>query len=168
MSYKVLKTPINDDRWSELHGFLLSEYRNFSKVETFDDGRMKTRLDMDDLPHPRLWHTAKDVVDYMKRMILHTVGEHLTPEAESFTCLDSSSEYGTHTDEPHRKIACLWYLNDDYEGGELYFTDTGVCIKPQKNSIIMMESQAPHGVLPVTKGKRYSFGVWFYDNNQML
>jgi predicted 2-oxoglutarate/Fe(II)-dependent dioxygenase YbiX len=48
------------------------------------------------------------------------------------------------------------YLNDDYEGGELYFNDLDIKIKPQAGSIIMYPSSSPysHQSLKVLKGRK--------------
>lgn len=49
------------------------------------------------------------------------------------------------------------YLNDDYEGGELYFPNQDITIKPKAGSLVMFPSQMPyvHEVKPVTNGVRY-------------
>jgi hypothetical protein len=50
------------------------------------------------------------------------------------------------------------YLNDDYEGGELYFVDPeiDVKIKPKKGSIVMFPSTLPyiHQSCEITKGRK--------------
>jgi hypothetical protein len=50
------------------------------------------------------------------------------------------------------------YLNDDYEGGELYFVDPDIDlkIKPKKGSIVMFPSVLPylHQSCEITKGRK--------------
>lgn len=48
------------------------------------------------------------------------------------------------------------YLNDGFEGGELYYKDFDIKITPKKNSIVIHKSTNTHAVLPVKSGKRYS------------
>lgn len=61
--------------------------------------------------------------------------------------------------------AALLYLNDDYEGGELDFSNLGFSIKPPAGSVLTFPSTEKwtHGVLPVTGTKsRYAMPglVW--------
>ena len=56
--------------------------------------------------------------------------------------------------------SCLFFLNDDYEGGEIVIADT--MYKPEKGSAIIFPSNFmfPHYVNKVTKGERYSIITW--------
>lgn len=73
---------------------------------------------------------------------------------------DEGSFMGSHVDfnEDNYYLAytIVVYLNDDYEGGELYFNDLDIKIKPQAGSIIMYPSSAPysHQSLKVLKGRK--------------
>lgn len=68
-----------------------------------------------------------------------------------------------------REYTALLYLNDDFEGGEIVFED-GPCNKFYKKAItikagmLVLSPDGPnfyHEVLPMRKGKRYSFHLWF-------
>jgi hypothetical protein len=69
----------------------------------------------------------------------------------------------------NRDISCIVYLNDDYEGGEIYFKFLDTEIKPKKNSLLMFPCNWEyfHGVHKV-KGDRYSFVVWFTTKPTMF
>jgi hypothetical protein len=73
---------------------------------------------------------------------------------------DEGSFMGSHVDlnEDNYYLAytIVVYLNDDYEGGELYFNDLDIKIKPQAGSIIMYPSSTPysHQSLKVLKGRK--------------
>jgi len=56
----------------------------------------------------------------------------------------------------------LCYLNDDYEGGELFF-ETGESFKMKALSCIIFPSGKPygHGVKKIIKGKRYTIPSWY-------
>ena len=58
-------------------------------------------------------------------------------------------------------LSMILSLNDDYEGGELFFWDDYV-VPLGKGDIIMFPSLFlfPHGVKEATKGKRYSAVSW--------
>ena len=77
--------------------------------------------------------------------------------------------YKFHVDNAvsaHRTYSCIFFLNDDYEGGELLFKFPGESleykINKQKNSMVVWPSNFlyPHSVTPVTKGERYSVVSW--------
>ena len=61
-----------------------------------------------------------------------------------------------------RDVSFLFYLNDQYGGGELEFTDLGLTIKPKKGMMIAFPSYKDfaHRVHPVTWGHRYSLVSW--------
>ncbi len=56
--------------------------------------------------------------------------------------------------------SCL-YLNDDFEGGELY-AEPGVRIKPFKNRLVLFEGRTSHqGVTKVEGRHRYALMIWW-------
>ena len=84
-----------------------------------------------------------------------------------------SKEYQAQTIENmwSGHLAILAYLNDDYEGGYLYFPEFDYYIKPSPGDIVMFPGSLyyVHGVSPITKGVRYTLSQWtqfaFYKNN---
>ena len=67
-----------------------------------------------------------------------------------------------------RKISVSIVLNDDYEGGSLFFrylddksNIKDVEVKPRAGDMIIFPSFIDHKVSPVTKGIRYSIVAWF-------
>lgn len=71
-----------------------------------------------------------------------------------------------HVDTDYQKnqhIVCMYYINDDYDGGEIVFPDYSLKIKPKTNSLIMFPGNENyvHGVMEVSKGFRYTFGTRF-------
>ena len=61
-----------------------------------------------------------------------------------------------------RDVSFLFYLNDQYGGGELEFYDLGLTIKPKKGMMIAFPSykEFAHKVHPVTWGHRYTLVSW--------
>ncbi len=55
------------------------------------------------------------------------------------------------------KISVFYYVNDDYEGGELVFVKKGITVKPRKNTLLVFNSSAEntHKVNPVVAGSKY-------------
>jgi hypothetical protein len=60
-------------------------------------------------------------------------------------------------------FAAIYYLNDDYDGGEINFMDHNLKIKPKANSFITFPSNSDywHEVLENTGKERYSATQWF-------
>jgi len=71
-----------------------------------------------------------------------------------------------HAAEVPRTLSCIFFVNDDYEGGDLLFEtpDKQHNLKIDKisNRMIVWPSNFlyPHCVTPVTKGTRYSIVSW--------
>jgi Rps23 Pro-64 3,4-dihydroxylase Tpa1-like proline 4-hydroxylase len=105
-----------------------------------------------------------------------------------YTVYPKGGSYSWHTDynidryysRPFRIANYIYYLNDDFDGGELHisykkdsvngvdkllteainYTDmtaglkSDIIIVPKKNTLVIMPSDAWHTVTPITKGKR--------------
>ena len=78
-------------------------------------------------------------------------------------------KYETHIDyykNSPRHLSIIINLNDDYEGGDLVFTNQKEKeikrLKLGKGSIVFFPSNFmyPHGIQPITKGTRYSIVAW--------
>lgn len=75
-----------------------------------------------------------------------------------------------HADEANgfewRKFGCVFYLNEEYEGGEIYFPNQNQSIKPKENTLAFFpgDHEFLHGVRPITNGIRYTLSTfWTYD-----
>ncbi len=60
-------------------------------------------------------------------------------------------------------FAVIYYINDDYHGGEINFPDLNLKIKPKANSFITFPSNQDylHEVFQNTEKERYSSTLWF-------
>lgn len=60
-------------------------------------------------------------------------------------------------------IATLIYINSDYEGGEIYFPDYDIEIKPGPGDLLTFPDNPNfiHGVRQITSGIRYTTPRWF-------
>ena len=83
---------------------------------------------------------------------------------------EKGGHYRLHTDSVTtipRQLSCILMLNNDYEGGNLRFADPKdnevyltLDVKPGRLIIWPSNFAFPHGVTPVTKGKRYVVVAW--------
>lgn len=74
-------------------------------------------------------------------------------------------EYTNHIDDHkmhHRRVSFLYYLNDNYSGGEINFPRFNITFKPKANQAIIFPSTYVynHFVSPVVKGERYVVVSW--------
>ena len=64
-----------------------------------------------------------------------------------------------------RVLSTVAYLNDDYVGGEIYFPQVDIEIKPEAGSIVFFPSNFvfTHTVKPIIKGFRYAVPQWYHS-----
>ena len=91
------------------------------------------------------------------QFLSYPVGGHYIEHNDS-----ENFENGQWTRIANRDITILFYLNDNYTGGELEFTTLGLKIKPKTGMMIAFPSykEFAHKVHPVTSGMRYSLVTW--------
>ena len=76
--------------------------------------------------------------------ILRTrTGEHFPYHSDSVTDI-------------YNVFGLVFYLNDDYTGGELDYQDLNISVKPKANSMLIHRAHLIHGVKEVTNGTRYA------------
>ena len=61
-----------------------------------------------------------------------------------------------------RDLSMVFYLNDDFEGGDFVFPELRVRVRPEPGMMVCFPSNHHymHGVEKITKGKRYSIVTW--------
>ena len=76
---------------------------------------------------------------------------------------DNSNPDGSSHTTPWRDFSSIVYLNDDYEGGELYFTAKDRILKPQRGMLVAFSAgyHHEHGVLKVTSGRRITMPAFY-------
>ena len=64
---------------------------------------------------------------------------------------------------PNYDVSSIYYINDDYLGGEIHFPNQSIQIKPQKNTLVIFPGDVfyTHGVTEVTKGTRYTVPIFW-------
>jgi predicted 2-oxoglutarate/Fe(II)-dependent dioxygenase YbiX len=129
------------------------------------------------------WLTLSPQIHSHLYQSIHQIHEeHLKPiynstlktiEGPQFLRYDLDDHYDVHNDSEsyinnkltrvvERDISILLYLNDDYEGGQIEFTQLQLTLKPKAGMLLAFPSYSEfeHKVHPVTKGTRYSLVSW--------
>jgi hypothetical protein len=72
--------------------------------------------------------------------------------------LHEGEHRGKPNDFPYYDIAGLFYINDDYKGGELYFPNQGIQFKPKAGAAYFFPGDMNyiHGITPIESGIRYT------------
>lgn len=90
-------------------------------------------------------------------------------EAINFVRYGPNQHFAVHSDHGFSYIctvSSIVYLNDDYEGGELWFPYLDIKWKPEMGDMVFFPSTYlyAHASLPVTSGTKYS-AVTMFDYN---
>lgn len=83
-------------------------------------------------------------------------GQFQKPHADKE--LHDGADAGLPNDFPNYDIASLFYINDDYDGGELYFPNQGIQFKPKKGAAYFFPGDMNyiHGITEIGGSQRYT------------
>ena len=82
-------------------------------------------------------------------------------ESFNFIRYGAGQHFQVHSDHGYSYtcvLSLVGYLNDDYEGGELFFDKLNLKIKPKAGDLYLFPSSYvySHAAMPVTSGVKYS------------
>ncbi len=74
--------------------------------------------------------------------------------------------FKNHTDSSRRyprQVSAVYYINDDYSGGELEFPFLNISVKPSPGELLVFPSTNlfSHSANPVISGTKYSMANWY-------
>jgi predicted 2-oxoglutarate/Fe(II)-dependent dioxygenase YbiX len=100
---------------------------------------------------------------YPETLILAVMGAggHHSRHADNCRQDEQGDWVANHT--PHRDVSAICYLNDEFDGGEIFFARAQLTVRPRRGLILAFPSDADHvhEVLPVRSGVRYTMPIWF-------
>jgi hypothetical protein len=134
-------------------------------------------------PHFRDAPDAAEIVPGLVEECLRNIGsqlqpaELLYPETVILAAIGAGGHHSRHADNcrqneqgdwvanhtPNRDVSAICYLNDEFDGGEIFFERTQLTVKPRRGLLLAFPSDADHvhEVLPVRSGVRYTVVIWF-------
>jgi hypothetical protein len=120
------------------------------------------RLGVVNLEDPYL----KKYVDFYQKKVNDHFDDGFNKFAEyTMSIYKSGVGMDMHYDaKPGTEMGALFYLNDDYQGGELLIEDN-FKYKPKSLDLVYYPTHLMHAVAPVTDGKRYMFGIFCYKGD---
>ena len=97
-----------------------------------------------------------DAIETGPAIVKWPIGARQEPHADKEFWI--GEEAGRPNDFPWYDIASLFYFNDDYEGGELYFPQHGLEFKPKPRAAYFFpgDKYYAHGVRPIKSGNRFT------------
>ena len=184
----TLKGVLTDD---ECQHFIEIATDNMSRSRVSGYGEQKGRRNVLDhrrtSSHCWVGHTQDSVTLAVANRIAE-LAQVPSSHAESFQVLhyEDSQEYQPHLDtfDPEDKgylpylknggqrvVTAIAYLNDVMEGGETSFPNVEKVVSPEKGKIVVFHlckkgtlepnPDALHGGMPVLKGEKWAFNLWF-------
>lgn len=101
----------------------------------------------------------ENIVEKINKFSIHKKGNFIV----GFSIYDIGSNINPHTDlydihdqENQHVCSTVHYLNDDYVGGEIVFSDISLEIKPIENMLLIFDSSYLHYTKPIISGKKVS------------
>jgi hypothetical protein len=100
---------------------------------------------------------------YPETVILAAIGAegHHSRHADNCRQNEQGDWVANHT--PHHDVSAICYLNDEFDGGEIFFEQARMTVKPRRGLLLVFPSDAEHAheVRPVRSGVRYTMPIWF-------
>ncbi len=95
------------------------------------------------------------------------IGGDLDNEGWQLLKYGTGQHFDRHADAAkmfQRRVSMSFYLNSDFEGGEIEFDQFNLKIKPETNQVVFFPSTYvyTHKVWPVISGLRYCVVGWFH------
>lgn len=142
----------------------------FGYQKQIDASKLETSSEDVKFIFTTLWDLLVKVgEDYMNTLGLDIV----PPSPLSISKYIEGAGMGPHVDDYNQRgitpvMSGVLYLNDDVEGGELFFTEQKIKIKPKAGSIVVFPSVEPfyHQSLPVIKGQKYMSPVFWVKRTE--
>jgi hypothetical protein len=100
---------------------------------------------------------------YPETIILAAIGPggHHSRHADNCRQDEQGDWVPNHT--PQRDVSAIYYLNEEFEGGEIAFEKEKLVVKPRRGLLLAFPSDRDHvhEVYPVQRGIRYTMPIWF-------
>jgi predicted 2-oxoglutarate/Fe(II)-dependent dioxygenase YbiX len=101
--------------------------------------------------------------DWEPLQLLHYgEGGHYIPHVDAETLYTDEDGLELWEKTLDRDVSVVYFLNDDFTGGELFFPSLDLLLRPEAGMLVCFPSDHNyiHGVKPVTAGHRYTVVTW--------
>lgn len=117
-----------------------------------------------------LYLPLQKALDHYSKILYPFAAKNIKSRENSIHLLKyaSGGHLPAHSDQgiSTRVLSSVIYLNDNYDGGEIEFVQSGIKIKPEAGSIIFFPSNFLyiHEVHEIVNGYRYSMPHWYHNS----
>lgn len=96
------------------------------------------------------------------QLLHYGAGGHYIPHVDAESLLTDDNDIEIWEKTLDRDLSVIWFLNDDFDGGELVFPELDLDLKPAAGTLLCFPADHHyiHGVKPVTRGRRYTLVTW--------
>jgi predicted 2-oxoglutarate/Fe(II)-dependent dioxygenase YbiX len=96
------------------------------------------------------------------QVLSYGIGGHYRPHIDGRSLWVSPNGDRIWRRSTSRDLSIIFYINDEFEGGELIFPNLHIQIKPKPGMMVCFPSDQNylHGVAPIKSGMRYSMVSW--------
>jgi 2OG-Fe(II) oxygenase superfamily len=100
---------------------------------------------------------------YTETVILAAMGTGGRHNRHADICRQNEQGDWVANHTPQRDVSAIYYINDEFEGGEIVFELQQLVVKPGRGLLLAFPSGADHvhEILPVRSGVRYTTPIWF-------
>ena len=148
----IVNNFLSDDESQVLNCYIRTNTR-WAKSQTHENWNNRVHT-ADIFSESEVKEIAQNIVNRVGLNIEQKLNIKLADNAPSIVRWLTGNGQAPHADD----IASLVYLNEDYEGGEIWFPNQDICFKPNKSSLVFFPGDINflHGVKPVKNRTRYT------------
>jgi hypothetical protein len=97
--------------------------------------------------------------EYLVKLLPNSLNQHIVKWSPGEEMEPHIDDIGT----VYNHISSILYLNDNYDGGEIFFPQHEITIKPIQGDLLCFPGNLnyKHGVKKVNNGTRYTMTSWF-------
>ena len=145
-------------QWKTNDGYI------FGEQKTLKHGNIEKNDSMESKIYFLIKNSLKSAANHYKEdKKIEIGGMSPIPINKYYTEKEMGSHVDNYNNDPNPTISALLYLNDDYVGGDLYFKEQYINIKPKIGDIVIFPSREPyfHQSKIVTSGTKYMSAIFF-------
>jgi Rps23 Pro-64 3,4-dihydroxylase Tpa1-like proline 4-hydroxylase len=126
-----------------------------------------------DKSNEKLYEIVYDLNEHMLETLNKTLdAKHVSQWEDSsycgiVTCYNPGNFFMDHNDtiyvEEDKKMTytCVYYVNEDFDGGNLFFPSLNLTVKPIENSLVLIPSELIHRAEEIKNGKKIISTTFF-------
>jgi hypothetical protein len=150
---KIFKSDQIDPFWN-------NRYINFADIVAARpaEGKLMLQAQRRAIGYVRMFYRLKaPIYPDLLQIVRWQAGMFMRPHA------DNANADGSEHKLAHRAMSGIVYLNDDYDGGEFYFTGLDIAVKPRRGMFLAITGgfHHEHAVLRVDSGTRLTMPSFF-------